>query len=103
MPRDEKEPQSYGSQSDWTTGHTGETPSREDGEPASQADFYDSRRESETNAARQGGFGQPEWTDHVDVLRPAPVDPSVDDHVRKVTADKGGAKREGFFKRRDYE
>lgn len=45
---------------------------------------------------------QPEWTDHVDVLRPISTVPELGDPARKVTSERGGAKREGFFKRRDY-
>jgi hypothetical protein len=104
MPRDENEPQSYGSQADWQKGDTGQEVSPLSGHPGSQnADFYESRRESETNAPDQGGLSQPEWTDHVDVLRPIQTVAEVGDSARKITGDKGGARREGFFRKRDYE
>jgi hypothetical protein len=104
MPRDEKEPQSYGSQADGQTGDTGQEASTLNGHPGSQhADFYESRREIETNAPDQRGLSQPEWTDHVDVLRPIQTVAEVEDSARKITGEKGGARREGFFRKRDYE
>ena len=104
MPREEgREPQSYGSQADWTTGNTGEAVNRTDLPTAEHADFYDSRRESETSAPNQGGRIQPAWTDEVDVLQPIVTLSEVEDPSRKVSAEKSGARRTGFFKRRDYE
>ncbi len=69
---------------------------------AQHDDFYAPRRESEVNSPPLGGGPQPEWTDHVDVLQPVSSVAEVEDPARKVTAEKGGAKREGFFKSRDY-
>lgn len=45
---------------------------------------------------------QPEWTDHVDVLQPISTGSELGDPARKVTSERGGAKRGGFFKGRDY-
>lgn len=103
MPRDMKEPQSYGSGEDWVTGKTGEkvnppasTP------PAEHRDFYDSRRGSETSGPDQGGHTS-------DVQLAESAEPTghatVADHdpVKGVTVQEGGSKRDSFFKKRDYE
>ncbi len=102
MPRDEKEPHGYGSQGDWVSGSNSEnvtgSGSRTD---VQHDDFYAPRRESEVSSPLGGG-SQPEWTDHVDVLQPVSTVAEVEDPARKVSAEKGGAKREGFFRSRDY-
>jgi hypothetical protein len=85
MPNDNKEPQSYGSQADWLTGQTGQTV-------------------NEQPAQRVGG------TDH-HAPQPADSDPPADDCLIepdeqppvKVTGLAGGAKRDSYFKHRDYE
>jgi hypothetical protein len=64
------------------------------------AGLHESYGEGETSPPYQRQ--QPEWTDHVDVLSPVPNVSEVDEPARKVTSEKGGAKREGFFRRRDY-
>lgn len=56
MPGDTKEPQSYGSGSDWVTGKTGqEVNDPKSSPPPEHADFYENRRESETSHEHQGG------------------------------------------------
>jgi hypothetical protein len=91
MPGDQKEPQSYGE-------HVNDPASV----PAPEhVDFHESRHEGETSRADQGGRPGPEWTDSV--LRPAVGFTGVDDSARKVAAAAGGAKREGYFRKRDYE
>ncbi len=104
MAEEMKEPQSYGSQSDWTTGRTGEhVNDPASGKPAEHRDFYDSRREKETSAPDQGGQLQPKWTDDVDVLRPAAGLSEKDDPARNVAAEFSGARRDSYFRKRDYE
>ncbi len=104
MPRNEgREPQSYGSEGDWSTGQTGQTLNNTDVPTPEHADFYEPRRESETSASDQGGLIQPEWTDHVDVLQPVVTFSEIEDPSWKVSAEKNGARRAGFFKKRDYE
>ncbi|HEX9161797.1 MAG TPA: hypothetical protein VF980_08835 [Thermoanaerobaculia bacterium] len=67
-----KEPQSYGSQGDWVGGNVGEG----------------------------GGVSDLQVIDDVpDVCAPA-VDEDL--AAKKVTDQDGGAKRSGFFKKRDY-
>jgi hypothetical protein len=90
-----KEPQSYGSQGDWVTGHVDQEVNRQD------ARAGENRRESEESGPHQGGHvaevqeqsAAPETCDTFD---------GPSDDVKKVTAEKGGARRDGFFKERDY-
>lgn len=102
MPRDTREPQSYGSGGDWLSGKTGQEVNPQKSEPAPEhREFYDNRRESETSAPDQGGRTSP-----VQVAESAQLSGSGrsgDESVRKVTAQPGGAKRTSYFKKRDYE
>jgi hypothetical protein len=99
MPR---EPQSYGSTQDWVTGRTDQEVNDQKSTPAPEhRDFYDERRESETSHTDQGGK-----TSNVQLAENA--QPSGDaqrpnDPVTKVTAKEGGAKRDSYFRKRDYE
>jgi hypothetical protein len=91
---DKKEPQSYGSQSDWVSGRTDQKVQP----PNSQRADFDDRRESESSASHQGGDTSPvQSREHA-----MPSGPPTDD-VRKVTVKESGAKRGGYFKERDYE
>ena len=97
-----KEPQSYGSGSDWVTGNTGETVNDQKSEPAPEhRDFYDERRESETTAPAQGG--QTSDFQLADSAEPAGQPTGEESPIPKVTSAEGGAKRDSFFKKRDYE
>ena len=102
MPKDTKEPQSYGSGSDWVAGRTGEHVNDPKAEPPPQhEDFYDERRESETSGSTQGGL-----TSDVQLADNAEADGNAaGDHspIPKVTTQSGGAKRGSFFRKRDYE
>jgi hypothetical protein len=103
MPGDTKEPQSYGSAGDWTTGRTGSTVNEPKATPPpEQRDFYDDERESEQSAPHQGGDTSPvqlaENAQPVGPGRATPQQPPV-----KVTGTEGGAKRGSFFRKRDYE
>lgn len=100
MPKDTKEPQSYGSGPDWLTGRTGQQVNDpESAPPAGQREFYDDRRESETSAPDQGGR-----TSEVQMGESDQPDgkPSVEESPR-ITTEEGGAKRDSFFKKRDYD
>lgn len=97
-----EEPQSYGSQGEWVKGKTGENVNRQKSEPAAEhADFYESRRDSETSAPHQGG-------DVSDVQAQENVQSgsgAVDDDAnanKRVSGQETGAKRSSFFKDRDY-
>jgi hypothetical protein len=88
---DKNEPQSYGSQSEWVRGKTGQKPNVE-----SQGGL-DADRESETSAPHQGGDTSPvQAREHA-----MPSGPPTDD-ARKVSTQEGGAKRSGYFKERDF-
>ena len=100
LPRDTKEPQSYGSEKDWVTGHTAQQPNdpASSDAPASQREFYDERRESEDNAAHQGGRISPEH-------REGSATHAADEDERSpapFTVKESGARRGGYFKERDY-
>jgi hypothetical protein len=102
MPGDKKEPQSYGSQQDWVTGNTGGAVNDQKDTPAPEhREFYDERRESETNAPGQGGSVSP----HQHAESAQPTGPKTDESNPQtgVTAEESGAKRGGYFKDRDYE
>lgn len=98
-----KEPQSYGSQKDWVTGNVGETVNRQKGTPAPQHDdFYENRRDSETNHGDQGGqVSEQQLAENAQI--PGGGGASDEQPARKVTDQATGAKRGGFFKDRDYE
>jgi hypothetical protein len=103
MPKETKEPQSYGSEKDWVTGRTGQEVNDQDSAPAPEhADFYDERRESESSGSTQGGLTSPvQLAENAQVTgRPMHDDESP---LNGVTTTPGGAKRGGFFKKRDYE
>lgn len=102
MANDTKEPQSYGSGSDWVTGNTGQQVNDQKSEPAPEhRDFYDERRESETTTPAQGGH----TSDFQLAENAEPVGPTTGEEspIAKVTTAEGGAKRDSFFKKRDYE
>jgi hypothetical protein len=103
MPKDVKEPQSYGSGRGWVEGRTGEQVNNPKSRPAPEhSDFYDDSRNSETSGPHQGGKTSAVQMSEKDEpergARPADEQP-----VGRVTAREGGAKRDSYFKRRDYE
>lgn len=103
MPDDKREPQSYGSNTDWVTGHTGQQVNDPKSAPAPEhREFYDDRRESETSADHQGGKTSP--VQRAETPEP-PSDVQRDDATSggKVTVQSGGTKTDSFFKKRDYE
>ncbi|HEX2062028.1 MAG TPA: hypothetical protein VHK90_14900 [Thermoanaerobaculia bacterium] len=102
MPRDTKEPQSYGSQQDWVTGRTGEKVNDPKGAPAPEhREFYDERRESETTHEHQGGRTSDVQLSENQEPMGAPA--GEDLPGKSVTVREGGAKRDSYFRRRDYE
>ncbi|HYI13052.1 MAG TPA: hypothetical protein VEK57_28660 [Thermoanaerobaculia bacterium] len=102
MPRDMKEPQSYGSGEDWVTGKTGgKVNPQASVPPPEHRDFYESRRESETSAPDQGGRTPDQQL--AESAEPAGHATGASDPVKKVTADEGGSKRDSYFRKRDYE
>ena len=102
MPRDTKEPQSYGSQEDWVTGKTGEQVNDQKSTPEPEhREFYDERRESETSREHQGGKTSPvQLAENAEPMgRPS----EGETPLNGVTTTPGGAKRDSYFRRRDYE
>ena len=93
------EPQSYGSQNDWTSGKTGESVNNPKSEPVPEhAGFYESKQEVET----EGGSVSP--TQLADSEGAHVIQHGAGNApVQRVTSVPAGAKREGFFKDRDYE
>ncbi|HEX9986601.1 MAG TPA: hypothetical protein VGF69_25315 [Thermoanaerobaculia bacterium] len=103
MPKDTREPQSYGSEADWVTGKTGQEVNDQDSTPAPEhREFYDERREQEYSADDQGGkisdVQLAESAAQPTGAASGEIDPST-----KVSAEESGAKRDSFFKKRDYE
>jgi hypothetical protein len=95
------EPQSYGSQADWVSGKTGQEVNRQKGNPNSQhGDFYESRRDGEESAPHQGGHvSDVQMSENA---QPETAPSAQHEPTSKVTDQKAGAKRGGFFRDRDY-
>jgi hypothetical protein len=89
---DKKEPQSYGSQSDWVSGRTAQKTNPE------QPGSFDEHRENDASAPHQGGDTSPVQASEHAMPSGAPTD-----DARKVSTKEGGAKRGGYFKDRDYQ
>jgi hypothetical protein len=98
MPDDRKEPQSYGSQGDWSSGKTGQDVNQQD-QSSPPPDY----RVDEENAPHEGGDVSPfQLEENVELRGPATA--VVDEQpIAKVTTTPSGAKRRGFFRQRDYE
>src|SRR5512138_128978 len=99
------EPQSYGSQGEWLTGKTGETVNRTKGHPTTQhGDFYESRIEGEESRGDQGGkLSGEQLAENAQSDDACLIEPEAEQPVAKVTSVPSGARRDGAFKRRDYE
>jgi hypothetical protein len=104
MPKDTREPQSYGSDQDWVTGKTGQDVNdngQASAPPPEHREFYDERRESEASAPEQGGL-----TSDVQLAENVERTGHTDDEqtpLNGVTTSHGGAKRGSYFRKRDYE
>ena len=93
MAEKKNEPQSYGSQSEWVRGDVGQDVNRLEGNLNSQkSDFYESR-ESESGVSPEQIAGN---------QQPSGVSLDEGEPVQKVTDAESGAKRDGYFKKRDY-
>jgi hypothetical protein len=103
-PREEREPQSYGSNKEWLTGHTGEKLPEKDGiANETERKFYEPERESEHSHGTQGGMVAEE------TLETAAEQPVENAHEAPVTgtatqkiSSQLGDEKEGYFKKRDY-
>ena len=104
MPKDTREPQSYGSDKDWVSGKTGQEVNDQAGTPAPEhREFYDERREAENNAADASQGGKVSEVQLADNVQQTGNPTGGESPVTKVTGADGGAKRGGYFKKRDYE
>jgi hypothetical protein len=82
------EPQSYGSQGDWTSGKTGQSVEKPESTPVREVENEGGNVSPAQLADREGAAV---------VQHRADVEP-----VQGITSAATGAKREGFFKDRDY-
>lgn len=104
MPRDTKEPQSYGSGQDWVTGKTGqEVNEQASTPPAVHRDFYESSREAETVPDQGGRTSDIQAAESAENDRPPAGATGTFDTASRVTVKEGGAKRGSYFRKRDYE
>lgn len=95
MPKDEKEPQSYGSGPDWVTGKTGQEVNDQDSSGEEQA--------AGSPPEKAGGTPAPHDRDEESAAHPTIT--AAGDHapVIGITSDEGGTKTDGYFRKRDYE
>lgn len=102
MARDTKEPQSYGSEKDWVSGRTSQQPNDPAAPPpAEHADFYDNRIDPTTQPSHLGGQISPVQRD--DEPRRVEGATTADSAATvPVTQQESGARRDSFFKDRDY-
>ncbi len=92
-----KEPQSYGSEGDWTSGDVGQEVNRQDSRAGENV------RQQEHSDPHQGGeTPEHQKADDSMVLESCDVFDTGDEGAKKVTDLPGGARRNGFFKDRDY-
>ena len=93
MAEKKNEPQSYGSQSEWVRGDVGQEVNRLKGNPNSQrGDFHESLETPSSVSPEQ----------IADNEQPSGPALEEDQPTHKVTAEEGGAKRDSWFKERDY-
>ncbi|HEY0157786.1 MAG TPA: hypothetical protein VGF28_10915 [Thermoanaerobaculia bacterium] len=98
-----KEPQSYGSEKDWVTGKTGQEVNDQDSVPAPEhREFYDERRESEESTGAQGGLTSDfQLAENAQAAGGRTTEERAP--ISGVTTTPSGAKRGGYFRKRDYE
>jgi hypothetical protein len=99
------EPQSYGSQGEWVKGDVGEKVNRPKDTPKPpHGDFYESRHTPVEEEPHSISPIQAADNATPGVRPSGPVRPTEDDtSLHNVSGEKSGAKRGGFFKKRDYE
>lgn len=94
MANDTREPQSYGSQGDWTSGKTGQ-------QVHDQKSPVERVEESSDDSTRGGLVSDVQLADNAQ--REGATSGDVEMTVQQVTGRESGAKRGSFFRRRDYE
>ena len=91
MPKDQKEPQSYGSGPDWVSGKTGQ-----------EVNDQDSPEVAPPAAVEHaGGIHVPD--DQESVAHPTTTTAGERASVIGLTSAEGGTKTDGYFRKRDYE
>lgn len=101
MPKDQREPQSYGSDADWVSGRTGQQVNDQKSEPAPEhREFYDSDREAETRPDQGGKVSDVQLADNA---QPGGTPEDVHSPGSGVATAEGGTKMNGYFKKRDYD
>ena len=104
MANEGKEPQSYGSGSDWSTGTTGQKVNDPKAPPpAEHRDFYDERRESEETSTQMSQGGKVSEVQLAENQQVEGIATGATDPVQSVNGNEGGAKRDSYFKKRDYD
>lgn len=104
MAEQRNEPQSYGSNAEWVEGRVGQSVNRQKGDAGSQhRAFYESRRDSESSGPNQGG--RVSEYQAAESVRPSPPVGGGEDFADppKVKSETGGARRDSYFRKRDYE
>jgi hypothetical protein len=96
-----REPQSYGSNQDWSSGATDQNVNDpKAAPPPQQEEFYSERRESEDTNDYQGGMTSP--IQLAENQQQSGEGTAAESPVPKVNTHDGGAKRDSFFRKRDY-
>lgn len=94
MAEKNNEPQSYGSQSEWVRGDVGQEVNRLKGNPNSQkGDFFEERETPDSVSPEQIEENREASGQALEEGEP----------VQKVKAEESGARRDSYFKKRDYE
>lgn len=103
MPKETKEPQSYGSNEDWVTGETGEQVNDPKAPPPPEhRDFYEEKGTRGDSEPHQGGETSPlQVAESVEPVGHAATE--EEQPIARMTTREGGAKRDSFFRKRDWE
>ncbi len=97
MPKDQKEPQSYGSGPDWVTGKTGQEVNDQDSGAGGVEEA------SALPPGEAGGTPAPHGRDEESTAHPTITAKGDHAPVTGVTSAEGGTKTGGYFKKRDYD
>lgn len=97
MPKDAREPQSYGSEKDWVSGRTGQQVN----DPKSSSPPEPGETEPAEFPEHGGKVSELQLAEH-DQPRTGPTS-GHETSVHKVNTHEGGAKRDSYFRKRDYE
>jgi hypothetical protein len=103
MVKKTKEPQGYGSGPGWVAGETGGQIHDPKARPKPEhREFYEDSHDPEPPEAEDGGQVSPIQLEERDEAGGRSAADTLEP-VTKVTSSEGGAKRDSYFKRRDYD